>query len=101
MLARNLDQLTDKAIVVLKAAPTYLVALATIVGIFVDELAEIGPLPPIVMTILLSLVAVIGAAVTIIRRVTPVLESARGIMPTSGPYTDAEQTFARRLENRQ
>lgn len=69
--------------VILTAAVTWLlVAQATLVG-FADQLGPFIPTPwaDRVNAALISALAVIAAIITIIRRVTPVLPSERGILP--------------------
>lgn len=65
---------------VLTAAPTYLAALAVIVGIVVDEvLAEWDV--PWVATVGAIALTTLAVASRIVRRVTPVLPSERGLLP--------------------
>lgn len=89
----------DRLIVILKAAPTYLVALALVAGIILDELEQLGPVPAPVVKVLAGIVAIATAAVVIIRRVTPVLEQARGVLPAAvgQPRTELELELKRKL----
>lgn len=70
--------------VVLTAAVTWLVLASTIVTILSEEIATVLPAGAAtdVGAVALKVVAVLGAAVTIIRRVTPVLPDERGLLPT-------------------
>lgn len=72
--------------VVLTAAPTYLVSLAVILTIVSEQVAELLPMVPAgtAETVARWLVTAAGsltAAVSIIRRVTPVLPNERGLLP--------------------
>lgn len=73
--------------VIITAAPTYLTMAAVVVGILADELSKTVPdgWQDNVVQIGGAIVAVLGAAIAIIRRVTPVLESQRGILPQPLP----------------
>jgi hypothetical protein len=72
-----------KVRVVLTAAPTWITAAATLVTIFSEEIG--GLLPAGAAESLASAGAIVlawlGAAINIIRRVTPVLPEERGILP--------------------
>lgn len=79
-----LDQLyalAAKAKVVLTAAITWLVALEAALVILADELAPLIPAPwsDRINAGLLIAIGIIATAVAIIRRVTPVIPSERGI----------------------
>lgn len=67
---------------VLTAAPTYLTALAVIISIFSEEISTLLPEGPAGQVSHWAVVAVgwLGAAVTIIRRVTPVIPDERGLI---------------------
>lgn len=73
--------------VVLQAAPTYLVAASTIVAIATEEIAQELPegWQDNAVAIGGKVVAIIGAAVLIIRRVTPVIAEHRGLLPPPPP----------------
>jgi hypothetical protein len=68
------------------AAVTWLLVASTIVTIASEEIAAVLPAgtATTVGAVALKVVAVIGAAVAIIRRVTPVLPDQRGLLPTAG-----------------
>ena len=76
-----MQQLIARLLVILRAAPTYLVALAMVLTIVADELPDIPGIPAEVLTVIARIITVIGVAVAIIRRVTPVVEQARGLLP--------------------
>lgn len=63
------------------ALPTYLVALSAVVTILSQEIASVLPTGAAedVGRIALIVVGVLGAAVNIVRRVTPVLPADRGL----------------------
>ena len=90
--------LYDRIVVLLKAAPTYLTAVALVVGILLEQLPELPfGLPAWLTPALAGIVTTIGVAVIIIRRVTPVLEDARGLLPADGPTTAAERELLERV----
>lgn len=67
--------------VVLGAAPTYLVTAATVVAVAAPELANAFPdQAQTITTVALRIGAVLAAAVTIVRRVTPVDAEDRGLL---------------------
>jgi hypothetical protein len=67
--------------VILTAAPTYLTSAAAIVTIFASEIAEIIPGQAEGITEgAVVVVGVLTVAINIIRRVTPVLPSERGLL---------------------
>ena len=78
-----MTKLLARARVILTAAPTYLVAAAAVVTIVADEAAKVLPTgwQDNAAQIAGAVLAVIGAAVAIVRRVTPVLPAERGILP--------------------
>jgi hypothetical protein len=71
------EALRARVAVILKAAPTYLTAAATLLTVIVS-LSPAGP----VAAFATAAIAAIGSAIAIIRRVTPVVEGERGILPT-------------------
>lgn len=81
----------DRAVVVLTSAVLYIQAASAGLVLAADKVAELAP--PGHETAgawILRGLAVLAGAVTVIRRVTPVLESARGLLPartfrTGGP----------------
>lgn len=78
--------LKARAAVVAKAAPTWLTGLSVVLTIVSEELAEVLPAgaAETVGRLVILATAWIGAAVSIIRRVTPVPTDERGIMSTPG-----------------
>lgn len=78
----KLQAFIARAKVVFNAAPTYLVAASAIAIIVSDEVSTVLPAgaATVVAAVTLKVVAVLGAAVSIIRRVKPVLPSERGIL---------------------
>lgn len=80
-----LNKLIDRAVVLSKTAVTYAVALAVALSAAADEIAVAAPEGGEDVTAwIVRAVAWIGAAVTIVRRVTPVAEAQRGLLPTVG-----------------
>jgi len=79
----TLKTLVARAKVVLTAAPTYLVAAAVLIPFVVDQLATVLPTTwsETVAQVAGKAVAVLGVAVAIIRRVTPVPAAQRGLLP--------------------
>lgn len=68
--------------VIVGAAPTYLVVAAAVVPIVAEEVGNVLPAGAgaVVAQVAITLTGVLGAAIAIIRRVTPVLPSQRGIL---------------------
>lgn len=92
--------LYDRLLVILRAAPTALTAVAVVAGILLDELPALPfDIPPAITTALAATVTVLAVATAIIRRVTPVLADARGLLPPPDgrPVTAAEARLARQL----
>jgi small neutral amino acid transporter SnatA (MarC family) len=76
-----------RAKVIATAAVTYLVLAGAVLAILAEELAKVLPDGPgqVVARVLGIALAAIGAAIAIIRRVTPVLDaSEHGILPEDG-----------------
>lgn len=82
--------LVDRARVILTAAVTYLVLAAVIVAILIDELGAVAGIPPVVVKVLGGILTACTVAITIIRRVTPVLPAARSITPVDAVATARE-----------
>lgn len=81
--------------VIATSAVTYLVTAAFVIGVIRDEVAKAFPESPVTewLTWFAGIaLGVIAVAVVIIRRVTPVLPAARGILPppTGTPQTPLE-----------
>lgn len=73
--------------VVLANLSTWLIAAAAIVGIFAEEIVTVLPddWEGSVSQTVTVVLAVIAAAVAIIRRVTPVIGEQHGLLPVAGP----------------
>lgn len=80
-MLEKLNAFAAKAKVVLTAAVTWLIALEAALIVLSDELAKAIPVPwaDRVTAWVLIAIGVIGTAIAIIRRVTPVLPDERGI----------------------
>lgn len=79
-----MKNLLKRARVILTAAPTYLVAAGAVVSVVSQEVAKVLPSgwQDNALQIGGAIGGIIGAAVAIVRRVTPVLDKAeRGILP--------------------
>lgn len=78
-----MSKLVARVKVLLKAAPTYLVAAGAVVTIVADEVAKALPTgwQDNALQIGGAVVPVIAAATAIVRRVTPVVEHQRGLLP--------------------
>lgn len=96
MIGTNLERFVARTRVVLTAVVTWLVVLAAVITNVVDELQLAGA-SGTVLRILGNALGVIGVAVAIIRRVTPVLPEARGILDTGIPRTNLEAIGAARI----
>lgn len=78
--------------VVLSAAVTWITVASGVVVIVADEAAKVLPSGAAedVAAVAVRVVAVLGAAVAIIRRVTPVLPDQRGLIPPSSGLVDRD-----------
>lgn len=86
MIQRLLEALQTfwrKALVVLKAAPTWLTLTAVILNILAEEIGGVLPAGSAELfgEWVIRIGAWLGAAVHLIRRLTPVLPDERGILP--------------------
>lgn len=81
----RLRRLAAQAKVILKAAPTWLTAAAVVLTVLNDEIGGLLPegAAETFGTIVVTAGAWIGAAINIIRRVTPVLPEERGVLPNT------------------
>lgn len=79
----RLSRLTAQARVILAAAPTYLVGAATVIPFIAEQVGTLVPsgAAETIVRVAAWLVAACGVAVAIIRRVTPVLPTMRGVLP--------------------
>lgn len=77
--------------VILTAAVTWLVAIAAVLAIVAEEIADAfgADFPALVW--IARVAVVIGVAIAIIRRVTPVLPEARGVVNYTTPMTERER----------
>ncbi|MGE3835765.1 MAG: hypothetical protein AB7H43_13425 [Acidimicrobiia bacterium] len=78
-----MTKLWARIVVILTAAPTYLTAIAAVLPLIAGDLAEVLPAgaAETVGHVALVVAGWLGAAVAIIRRVTPVAASRRGLLP--------------------
>jgi hypothetical protein len=97
--------LIRRLVVLLRAAPTWLVAAAVIVTIIAERVAELLPWIPdgtatATAAWLFTLAGALTAAAAVVRRVTPVLTEARGLLPPDDdrPYTPGEAAVRADLE---
>lgn len=82
----NLSRLIARIKVILAAAVTWLLFIGLLLGQLAGDVGDLGPIGADISTWALRLVAWIGTAVLIIRRVTPVIDRAeRGILPVDAP----------------
>lgn len=88
------DMIT-RTLIVAKAAVTWLTVAAGVLTIAAEELTAIVGADHPVTTWLLRAVAWLGVAIAIIRRSTPVLPEARGVLPPpdGAPITLAEREY--------
>lgn len=84
-----------RVVVVAKAAPTWLVAASTAVTIASEELVKLLPDHWDEQVVRWATVATgaLGAAVILIRRLTPVLPDERGILPPPAEHGRHEETY--------
>ncbi len=75
-----------RLVVLARAVPTWATIAALAAPIVADEAARVLPAPwsERVTAVALSFAGVCTAIVTVVRRVTPVLEHERGILPPEG-----------------
>lgn len=78
-----MGKIIERVKVILRAAPTYLVAVSTVITIANEEIVDLLPdaWQGGAANAVVVLLAWLGAAVSIIRRVEPVLPAERGILP--------------------
>lgn len=76
-----MSDLIRKARTVLTALPTFLAVVALVAPIVAEEAAQVLPAPwsERVTAVALTVAAVAAAVVQVVRRVTPVIDSARGL----------------------
>jgi len=79
----QINALLDRVKVVATAAVTYLTAAVVILSLVADQIVELLPNGDgqTVAAWLIRVVAVLSGAITIIRRVTPVVPQDRGLLP--------------------
>lgn len=82
-----MNKTIERIKILFTSVPTYLVAGSTVVTILSEEIAEVLPTSAseTVAAVALKVVGVLGAAVSIIRRSTPVIFPQRGLLPVDGP----------------
>ena len=79
-----------RARVVATSVVTWLQVIAAVLVIAAEEIANAVPeISDDVTTVVVRVVAVLGAAIAIIRRVSPVLPDERGLLPAGGTPGDA------------
>jgi hypothetical protein len=98
-----MNDLTARIRVVLTAAVTWLILAATVLGIIAANLQPFtdgNPAVARVVAFIAAIVAVIAVIVRIISQVTPVLHSARGLLPVDEltPVTSREAHLQRELD---
>lgn len=77
-----MNKFLARVVVVLKAAPTYLTAIAAVVPLIAGDLAKVMPDQAEDITAwAIRIAAWLTAAALIIRRVTPVDKADRGLLP--------------------
>lgn len=81
-----LSDLLARALVLLKAAPTYLVAASTAISAAAQPIADALPesLQGQFTADIVRVTGALAAAVLTVRRVTPVVEELRGLLPVEG-----------------
>ena len=94
-----MNLLIERIKVFLTAAVTWLVVLGGVLTIVIAQLTPTLGIDHPVILWLTGAVVWIGIIVQIIRRSTPVLPSARGILPVDTPATSQEMHLQRELDN--
>lgn len=82
-----MTKLVARIKVILRALPTYMVGAAVVLTLLAPEIAKLLPsgIGEHVASWLIKIAAFLGAAVAIIRKVTPVAPSQVGILPQGPP----------------
>jgi hypothetical protein len=70
----------ERAKVVLGELNTYLVAAVAVLTVLAGELDKIAGVPSVVVKTIATAISVLGGAVLIIRRVTPVAKEQQGLI---------------------
>lgn len=78
-----MEQTLARLRVLLGAAPTYLAAIGAVLAIVIDELAGFADQPGVEWVVRIAgvVLTIVGVATAIVRRVTPVIDSQRGLLP--------------------
>lgn len=96
-----MSTLLAKAKVVLSGAVTWLLAISSLLMFAARQVAEIAPGNTTLLTWLVRVTAWLATAVAVMRRVTPVLGEAQGLLATPGPATAREAALADQLKKAQ
>lgn len=75
----------ERAKVVLTALNTYLVASVAVLTVIAGQLDKIAGVPPVVVQTVATAISVLGGAILIIRRVTPVAKDEQGLIAKEIP----------------
>lgn len=94
-MTKMVDQIgktVDRVVVILTAAPTYIIAAGAVVSAASGEIVRVLPddlgVPVVRWT--LAIVAVLTSAIAVLRRVTSVIKEARGLLPIVAPIITAD-----------
>ena len=93
-----MNNLLERIKVFLTAAVTWLVVLGGVLTIVIAQLTPVLGIDHPVIIWLSGAVVWIAVIVQIIRRSTPILPSARGILPINDPATSQEAFLQRELD---
>lgn len=85
----GLAALYKRAQVLATSALTWLTALLAVLIVLSQELGKFGDIPSSVTKIIASAIAVLTVAVFQVRRVTPVGDEDKGLLPPKGPAVPA------------
>lgn len=79
----KLKNMWRRVVVVLKAAPTWMLMISTVITVASPQIVDLLPdsLNAVVTKYTTIIVGMLGSAIILIRRLTPVLPNERGILP--------------------
>lgn len=85
----GLPALYKRAQVLATSALSWLTAIAAVLAVVAQQLNTIAGVPQSVCRAVASAIAVLGAIILQVRRVTPVADADKGLLPPKGPAVEA------------
>ena len=86
----GLAALLKRAQVLATSALTYLTAISAVLVVLAQQLESVGGAPEWLTRAVASAAAVIAVAIAQVRRVTPVADVDKGLLPPKGPAAEAD-----------